>query len=436
MSVPEPVDRPLGIHAAEEYTRRSNAMIRAAAAVMALSVAAVNLFAQTTRWVRQFGTSGDDAGYGIAVDGSGNVYVTGGTFGGLDGNHSIDSFDIFVAKYRGTGAKEWIRQFGTSGDDAGYGIAVDGSGNVYVTGGTFGGLDGNSWGGRDIFVAKYSSAGVREWVRQFGTSGDDAGYGIAVDGSGNVYVTGGTFGGLDGNSWGGRDIFVAKYSSAGVREWVRQFGTSGDDAGNGIAVDGSGNVYVTGWVNPSMDSFGIFVAKYSGTGVRQWVRQLGTNGWDAGNGIAVDGSGNVYVTGETLGRVGGNPSAGGRDIFVVKYSSTEVKEWIRRFGTSGDDAGNGIAMDGSGNVYVTGGTFGRLDGNSSAGGRDIFVVKYSSTGAKQWIRQFGTSGDDVGDDIAVDGSGNVYVTGKTEGDLDGNLSAGVEDVFIWALVDR
>jgi hypothetical protein len=380
MSVPEPVDRPLGIHAAEEYTRRSNAMIRAAAAVMALSVAAVNLFAQTTRWVRQFGTSGDDAGYGIAVDGSGNVYVTGGTFGGLDGNHSIDSFDIFVAKYRGTGAKEWIRQFGTSGDDAGYGIAVDGSGNVYVTGGTFGGLDGNSWGGRDIFVAKYSSAGVREWVRQFGTSGDDA--------------------------------------------------------GNGIAVDGSGNVYVTGWVNPSMDSFGIFVAKYSGTGVRQWVRQLGTNGWDAGNGIAVDGSGNVYVTGETLGRVGGNPSAGGRDIFVVKYSSTEVKEWIRRFGTSGDDAGNGIAMDGSGNVYVTGGTFGRLDGNSSAGGRDIFVVKYSSTGAKQWIRQFGTSGDDVGDDIAVDGSGNVYVTGKTEGDLDGNLSAGVEDVFIWALVDR
>ena len=177
-------------------------------------------------------------------------------------------------------------------------------------------------------MAKYRGTGAKEWIRQFGTSGDDAGYGIAVDGSGNVYVTGGTFGGLDGNSWGGRDIFVAKYSGTGVREWVRQFGTSGDDAGNGIAVDGSGN---------------------------------------------------VYVTGETLGRVGGNPSAGGRDIFVVKYSSTEVKEWIRRFGTSGDDAGNGIAMD---------------------------------------------------------GSGNVYVTGKTEGDLDGNLSAGVEDVFIWALVDR
>jgi acyl-CoA thioesterase FadM len=216
-------------------------------------------------------------------------------------------------------ATRWTRQLGTSGWDMGYGIAVDGSGNVYVTGETEGGLDGNpSAGGNDIFVVKYDSAGVKQWVRQLGTGGWDVGYGIAVDGSGNVYVTGETEGGLDGNpSAGGNDIFVVKYDSAGVKQWVRQLGTGGWDVGYGIAVDGSGNVYVTGWTeggldgNPSAGLTDIFVVKYDSAGVKQWVRQLGTSGWDVGYGIAVDGSGNVYVTGETAGGLDGNPSAGG-----------------------------------------------------------------------------------------------------------------------------
>jgi hypothetical protein len=327
----------MGIHVAEEYTRRSNAMIREVAVVMvlqatvlALLVAAYNRFAQTTRLVRQFGTSSTDWGADIAVDGSGNVYVTGGTKGRLDGNPSAGGADIFVVKYSSDGVKQWTRQFGTSGDDAGNGIAVDGSGNVYVTGGTKGRLDGNpSAGGADIFVVKYSSDGVKQWTRQFGTSGDDAGYGIAVDGSGNVYVTGGTKGRLDGNpSAGGADIFVVKYSSDGVKQWTRQFGTSGDDAGYGIAVDGSGNVYVTGGTkgrldgNPSMDSFDIFVAKYSGTGRRQWVRQFGTSSTDWGADIAVDGSGNVYVTGGTKGRLDGTVGAAVWDPSTVRGTCT------------------------------------------------------------------------------------------------------------------
>jgi hypothetical protein len=152
-----------------------------------------------------------------------------------------------------------------------------------------------------------------------------------------------------------------------------------------------------------------------------------------GYGIAVDGSGNVYVTGETEGGLDGNPSAGGYDIFVVKYDSAGVKQWVRQLGTGGWDVGIGIAVDGSGNVYVTGWTQGGLDGNPSAGGYDIFVVKYDSAGVKQWVRQLGTGGWDVGYGIAVDGSGNVYVTGETDGGLDGNPSAGGRDVFILSL---
>jgi len=121
------------------------------ATVLALLVAAYNRFAQTTRLVRQFGTSSTDWGAGIAVDGSGNVYVTGETLGMLDGN-LWGRWGVFVVKYSGTGRRQWVRLFGTGSRDAGNGIAVDGSGNVYVTGGTLGMLGGNTWGGADIFI--------------------------------------------------------------------------------------------------------------------------------------------------------------------------------------------------------------------------------------------------------------------------------------------
>jgi len=132
------------------------------ATVLALLVAAYNRFAQTTRLVRQFGTSSTDWGADIAVDGSGNVYVTGGTKGRLDGNPSAGGADIFVVKYSGTGRRQWVRQFGTGSRDAGNGIAVDGSGNVYVTGETLGMLDGNLWGRWGVFVVKYSGTGRRQ----------------------------------------------------------------------------------------------------------------------------------------------------------------------------------------------------------------------------------------------------------------------------------
>ena len=97
----------------------------------------------------------------------------------------------------------------------------------------------------------------------------------------------------------------------------------------------------------------------------------------------MDGSGNVYVTGYTNGGLDGNTSAGGSDIFLVKYDSAGTKQWTRQLGTASDDYGEGVAVDGSGNVYVTGGTLGGLDGNTSAGGADIFLVKYNSDGVKQ-----------------------------------------------------
>ncbi len=202
-------------------------------------------------------------------------------------------------------------------------------------------------------------------------------------------MTGYTGGGLDGNTNAGSDdLFVVKYNSSGTKQWTKQLGTSSNDYANGVATDSSGNVYVTGYTGGGLDgntnagSDDLFVVKYNSSGTKQWTKQLGTSSNDYANGVATDSSGNVYVTGYTGGGLDGNTNAGSDDLFVVKYNSSGTKQWTKQLGTSVNDQTNGVATDSSGNVYVTGGTYGGL-GNTSAGGLDLFVVKYNSSGTKQ-----------------------------------------------------
>jgi len=156
--------------------------------------------------------------------------------------------------------------------------------------------------------------------------------------------------------------------------------------------------------------------------------QLATN--DYANGVAIDSSGNVYVTGVTFGGLDWNTSAGANDLFVVKYNSNGTKEWTKQLGSASSDYANGVATDSSGNVYVAGVTYGGLDGNSNQDNADLFVVKYNSSGTKQWTKQNGTGKNDEARGVATDSSGNVYVSGDTYGGLDGNTSAGNADIFV------
>ena len=223
-------------------------------------------------------------------------------------------------------------------------------------------------------------------TKQLGTSGEDVANGVATDSSGNVYVTGYTQGGLDGTNAGSWDLFVVKYNSSGTKQWTKQLGTSNSDSATGVATDSSANVYVTGFTEGGLDgtnagSWDLFVVKYNSSGTKQWTKQLGTSGIDIANGVATDSSGNVYVTGYTQGGLDGT-NAGGSDLFVVKYNSSGTKQWTKQLGTSGIDSTNGVATDSSGNVYVAGVTSGGLDG-TNAGSYDLFVVKYNSDGVKQ-----------------------------------------------------
>ena len=393
-------------------------------------------------WLRQFGTSSWDLVYEMALDSSGNVYVAGNTYGIFPGQTSAGYYDAFIAKYDGAGNQIWLRQFGTSHGDFARRIALDSSGNVYVSGGTCGGTfpGQTSAGDDDAFIAKYDGAGNQIWLKQFGTSHLDYSSAMALDSSGNIYVSGGTYGTFPGQTYnqGGYDVYVAKYDGTGNQLWLRQFGSSSHEIAHSIALDSSGNAYMTGYTastlpgQTSAGSYDAFVAKYDGAGNQLWLRQFGSSSLDHGNEIAMDSSENVYVVGQTRGALPGETSEGGRDVFVAKYDGDGNQLWLKQFGTSGWESygRKGMALDSSGNIYVMGNTPGTFPGQTSAGSYDAFVAKYDGAGNQLWLRQFGSSSVVSGYGIALDFSGNAYVTGQTYGIFPGQTSAGYSDVFI------
>ena len=181
---------------------------------------------ETRFWTMQLGTSSAEEGRGVAQGSSVNIYVTGGTYGGLDGNTSSGGQDIFLVKIDNATVKHWTKQLGSSSNDTGRGVAVSSSENIYVTGITSGGLDGfTNLGEEDIFLVKYNSSGTKQWTRQLGTSRSDIAHGVAVHSNSSIYVTGETRGGLDNNTNSGdKDIFLVKYNSSGTRQWTKQLG--------------------------------------------------------------------------------------------------------------------------------------------------------------------------------------------------------------------
>jgi hypothetical protein len=408
-------------------------------------------------WNTFMGSSTQDQGNGITVDSSGNVYVTGrsGAWGTPVNAHAGGS-DAFAAKLNSNGTLQWHTFMGSASGDVGKDIAVDGSGNVYVTGysgATWGSSPVNAHGGSDdAFTAKLNSSGALQWNTFMGSVNNDYGYGIAVDGSGNVYVTGyseATWGTTPVNAHaGGRDAFAAKLNSNnGALLWHTFMGSAGWDWGDGIAVDGSGNVYVAGssyvtWGAVPVNAFAggrdAFAAKLNSNGALQWNTFMGSANNDYSYGLAIDGSGNVYVTGESDTTWGTplNLYAGGVDVFVTKLNSNGALQWHTFMGSAASEQSFDIAVDGSSNVYVTGlgnATWG-TPLNPFIGNGDAFAAKLNSNGALQWNTFMGSASTDFADGIAVDGSSNVYVIGSSQATWGTpvNPHAGglLEDVFV------
>jgi hypothetical protein len=416
------------------------------------------------------------------VDGSDNIYITGGftsptiNFGG-NSLTSNGGEDVFLVKLDNSGNHLWSKNFGGDKADKGNFVAIDGLGNVYIAGIfesasiNFGGNTLQNAGGcngnpcADIFLAKFNSSGNHIWSKRFGGTGYDNLYSIAIDKLNNVYIVGNfhspsiNFGGSDipltGGDWS--DVYIAKFDSSGIHLWSKGFGGSYIDGAMSVAIDSSNNVYMTGWFSSSNITFGgpvftnsgssdIFLVKFDANGNHIWSRSFGGSGADEPYVIALDKSNNVYLSGlytSSSISFGGNtitntnPSTA--DIFLVKLDSNGTHLWSKGFGGSWWDYTYGISVEKSNNVII-GGMFTSQSINfggdtiNSSGNFDAFFAKFDSNGNHICSRGYGGGGYDYGYSVAVDSAGSILLYGQFERSVDFGVaqltSSGFTDVFI------
>lgn len=358
-----------------------------------LFLGATVLYGQVdTSWVRRFDGTGHstDIAYALALDDSQNIFVTGESSNGQDN-------DFCTLKYSPTGVLLWFKRYsapGTSGDAA-RAVAVDRSRNIYVTG-------YSSSTNYDIATIRYNSAGDTVWVRRYNGpgNGDDYALALTLDVIGNVFVAGYATG-----SGTGFDFCLLKYAPNGNLLWNKIYqGGSGDDFARALIQDASGNVYVTG-ESYNGTNYDYLTLKYSSNGDSLWARRYNgsANGDDKPTAIAVDGSGNIMVTGRSWGS--------NFDFCTIKYNPNGDTLWIRRYNGPGNraDAANALTVDRWGNIFVSGG--------SDSITTDYRTIKYSSSGVFQWERSYDgpwTSVDEIKAQ-ETDTAGNLYVTGYSDG---------------------
>ena len=405
-------------------------------------------------WSKIFGDASPQAAYATGSDAQGNVYVAGAFDGAMavEGQQLISggSYDVFVAKLDPTGALLWAKQFGGTGDQSAYGLAVDASGNVLVTGAfqgdiSFGGATLSASSAKDAFVAKLASDGSQLWAVKFGGIGDQVPSGIAVDGAGNAIVTGSYDGSLAFfcnmpcayDSKGGKDIFVRKLAAAdGAMLWNGNYGDASDQLATSVTVDPLGNVSITGRISGSPSLGGavlagnpddLFVAHYDAMGNHAWSKRMGMDALvQEGNAIAADSAGNLVIVGQFAGALGfgGAPltTAGQSDMFVAKLNAAGVHLWSKAFGDAGPQSMTAVTIDGNDDIIVGGLFAGTVDlgggALASPAQSGLLLAKLDGAGNHVWSKAAGVTGSQAALGLATTSAFEILVAGASNGSLD------------------
>lgn len=460
------------------------------------------VFSATAQWVKGFGGTRAEYGQAIAVDANGNVFVTGNFAGTADFDPGPGVFnlqsncpcdvsnppksDIFLAKYNRDGNLVWAIGIGSGEADLGQAVSVDNAGNVYITGSFWNTADFDpgpgvhnltSAGNYDIFLAKYDTDGNFLWANSYGSILADAGYGLKLDGAGNAFLVGSFFGTVDFdpgpgvasyNSNGNSDVFFAKYNASGGLIWAKDIEGTGEQNGRSIDVDQSGNIYVTGTFFGTSDfdpgpgtttftgagSKDPFFAKYTPDGDFLWAKTIGSFGDEEAIKIAADASGNLYASGYFVGTVDFDPGPGTTSLtspsglfdgFLLKLNTAGDFQWVIRVGNNQDDNTLSVAVDRTGNPYICGYFQGTVDFDPGPATYNLttpissaYFAKYNAAGNLVFAQKEGNPSDEAAYGIAVDATGNIYVTGYFTGSSTfetgtGSVSltsAGNADVFL------
>lgn len=403
----------------------------------------------TWQWAKNSSGANSESGNSICTDPSGNSFVTGYFYSPvvIFGSYTLTNsgnYDFFIVKYDASGNVLWAKSGGGIYDDVGLSVGTDGAGNVIVTGYFYsptisiGTYSFTNQGIGDGFIVKYNSSGNELWAKTIGGTDQDNALGLATDYSGNIYVTGFykspslVAGSATLTNNGSGDVFIYKLNTNGNLIWAKNYSGAGDESGNALTTDNTGNVYLTGYfygssltvggfVLTSKGSSDIFTIKMDGLGNEIWAASVGGTLNETGLSVTADITGNCYVSGNFLSSsitVGSYTltNSGNNDIVFMKYNAAGNIVWIKAAGGLFDDTGAGIVCDAGSAVYLTGHfhspslTIGNaLISNSGVG--DGYIAKFDVSGNVMWADNIGGSADDGSNCIALDNTGNVFVSG-------------------------
>ncbi len=449
--------------------------------------------APVRHWGTYYGGTSSENIYSVVTDATGMIFVTGesSSVGGIatSGAHQETypaASSAFLAKFTSSGTRVWGTYYGdASGATSGEGIALDNAGMVYIGGntqasglGTTGAHQASIGGGRDAFLAKFNTNGVRQWATYYGGTNTDYGYAVATDDNNNVFLAGwsqSTSGigtpGAHLSASNTRNAFVVKFNSSGTRQWGTYYGGTtsipNGDEGYALATDSDNNIYLTG---STINSTGIatpgahqptrassntnrdaFLVKFNTNGVRQWGTYYGgTAGSTVGWSVATDTFNNVYLGGITSANNAiATPSAhqptyggGDNDAFLVKFNPSGVRQWGTYYGgTESERDGTGtphvaIATDNIGKVVYLAGRTSSTNGIATVGAhqeilvgnRDAFLAQIkTSNGSREWGTYFGGTGTENSYGATVDVFGRIYLVGATNSN-NGIVTAGTHQV--------